>query len=408
MRFKRSIYISSMFLLVISMLLVACQPAAPTAEPVKEEAPVAATEAPKEEAPAAEEPTVAPAAAEEKEPITVRVGRTPFFDYQFFEVAQAYGWDEELGIKFEDTWLTQSGPAMEAITNGSIDVAGSCTVCNYPFYESIPDLRNFMTVNQFKGFVVIGRQGESKAYSEFLTELGDPVAAQKAAIQQLKGKTFAIYEANYLPLLTAVLEQGDLTIDDITTINFADDEKAALATIGGEGDFYIGGLPSETNLLQNHSDQFKLIGGSEILGPAGLWYSNITANEAWLAENEEAALKLMAMAYRFNRYVQEDIDKVLPLVVEAMNAHSGVATTVDDLKFTFDNFLEFRTYQQDAETCYNPESDLYWEDSAAYYVDRSAELPDDADYKMQNPLNEWFDKFMARTDLLQWVDAPLE
>jgi ABC-type nitrate/sulfonate/bicarbonate transport system substrate-binding protein len=373
---KRSIFAKITFsVLLLSLVLVACQ----TAEP-----------------------------EEETDIYTVQVGRTPFFDYQFFEIAQAFGWDEELGIVFEDTWLTQSGPAMQALANGSIDMAGSCIVCNYPFYESIPELRNFNTVNQFKGFVVLGRQGASKSYAEFLTELNDPEEAKVAAIQQLKGKTFPIYEANYLPLLTAVLEQGGLTIDDINTINFPDDEKAALAMIGGEGDFYIGGLPSEINLLMNHPQDFKLIGGSEILGPAGLWYSNITATEQWLEENEEAALRITAMAYRFNRYIQEDIDKVLPLVTEAMNAHSGVATTVEDLKFIFDNFLDFRTYQQDAETCYNPESDLYWEDSAAYYVAKSAELPEGADYKLQNPLNEWFEKFMAREDLLEWVDAPLE
>lgn len=377
-------------ILVISMALSACQPAA---------------------APVAEPPTAAvqqPAPTEEMKTYTVRVGRTPFFDYQFFEIAQAFGWDEELGIEFKDTWLTQSGPSMQALANGSIDLAGSCIVCNYPFYESIPELRNFMTVNQFKGFVVLGRQGASKSYEEFLAELKDPEEAQNAAIQQLKGKTFPIYEANYLPLLTAVLEQGGLKIEDINTINFPDDEKAALAMIGGEGDFYIGGLPSEINLLQNHPEDFKLIGGAEILGPAGLWYSNITATEDWLAENEEAAMIMMAMAYRYNRYVQEDIEKILPLVAEAMNAHSGVATSVDDLKFIFDNFLEFRTYQQDAETTYNPESDLYWQASASYYVEKSTELPAGADFKLQNPLDEWFAKFLARQDLLDWVDRPLD
>lgn len=392
MRIKRLLIQSTLALLLMSMALIACQPAAtPVAEP-----PTAAVAEPAQ-----------PVATEEMKTYTVRVARTPFFDYQFFEVAQAFGWDDELGIVFEDTWLTQSGPAMQALANGSIDMAGSCIVCNYPFYESIPELRNFNTVNQFKGFVVIGRQGQSKSYDEFLAELNDPEAAQNAAIEQLKGKTFPIYEANYLPLLTAVLEQGGLAITDINTINFPDDEKAALAMIGGEGDFYIGGLPSETNLLQNHSEDFKLIGGAEILGPAGLWYSNITSTESWLAENEEAALRITAMAYRYNRYVQEDIDKILPLVAEAMNAHSGVATSVEDLKFTFDNFLTFRTYQQDKETCYNPESDLYWEASAAYYVEKSAELPEGADFKLQNPLNEWFAKFLARQDLLDWVDQPL-
>lgn len=373
---KKSILVKiTFYMLLLSLVLVACQ----TSEP-----------------------------EEEMETYTVRVGRTPFFDYQFFEIAQSFGWDEELGIVFEDTWLTQSGPAMQALANGSIDMAGSCVVCNYPFYESIPELRNFNTVNQFKGFVVIGRQGASKSYDEFLAELNDPEEAKVATIQQLKGKTFPIYEANYMPLLTAVLEQGGLTIDDITTINFPDDEKAALAAIGGEGDFYIGGLPSELNLLMNHPEDFKLIGGSEILGPAGLWYSNLTATEQWLEENEEAALRITAMVYRFNRYIQEDLDKVLPLVGEAMSAHSGVATSMDDLRFTFDTFLEFRTYQQDAETTYDPDSDLYWEDSAAYYVAKSTELPADADYKIQNPLNEWFEKFLAREDLLEWVDTPLE
>jgi len=409
---KKSLFICIIVVLMSSTLLMGCQPAATPVVEQKTEAVIEeATETETTEEPAeVVEPTAIEAAPTEEESTvyTVKVGRTPFFDYQFFEVAQKFGWDKELGIVFEDTWLTQSGPAMEALANGSIDMAGSCIVCNYPFYESIPELRNFNTVNQFKGFVVIGRQGQSKSYEEFLTELGDPEQAKISTIKQLEGNPFPIYEANYKPLLTALLEQGGLTIDDIKTINFPDDEKAALAAISGEGDFYIGGLPSETNLLQNHPDQFKLIGGAEILGPAGLWYSNLTSTDNWLAENEEAALRVTAMAYRYNRYVQEDIDKILPIVVDAMNAHSGVATTVEDLKFTFDNFLEFRTYQQDAETCYNPDSDLYWEQSAKYYVERSTELPKDADYLMQNPLNEWFKKFMAREDLLKWVDAPLE
>ncbi len=268
-------------------------------------------------------------------------------------------------------------------------------------------MQNFLNVNQFKGFVVLGRQGESKSYEEFLDELGDPEAAKVATIKQLEGKTFPIYLANYEPLLTAVLEQADLTLDDVTTINFPDDEKAALAMIGGEGDFYMGGLPSEINLLMNHPDEFKLIGGAEILGPAGLWYSNIASTEEWLASNEEAAQKIAALSYRFNRFVQEYPDAVLPIVVESMNAHSGVATDPDELKFIFDTFLDFRTYQQDAETAFNPESPLYWEDSASYYVERSQELPEDADYLRQNPLNEWFEKFLQNEDLTAWVDAEL-
>ena len=370
-------------LLALSLVMTACQPTTPA--PV--EAP--ATEAPAAPAaPATEEPvaeTEAPVAEAPAELVPVRVGMTPFFDYQFWSVAKEFGWDKELGLDLQFTWLTQSGPSIQALAGGELDMVNTCVVCNFPFYESVPEMVDFLNVNQFKGFVVLGRQGQSKSYQEFLTELGDPEKAKVAAIEQMKGKTFPVYLANYEPLLTAVLEQGGLTLSDVTTINFADDEKAALAAIGGEGDFYMGGLPSEINLLMNHPDQFKLIGGSEILGPAGLWYSNIASTKDYLAANEETALKIMAMSYRFNRYVQEDIAIVLPLVVEAMNAHSGVATDPDELKFIFDTFLDFRTYQQDQETAFNPESDLYWEQSAKYYVERSKDLPEGADYLLTNP-----------------------
>jgi hypothetical protein len=229
------------------------------------------------------------------EQTVVRVGMTPFFDYQFFSVAKEYGWDKQLGLDLQFQWLTQSGPSIQALTNGSLDTVNTCVVCNYPFYESVPEMQNFLTVNQFKGFVVIGRVGQSKSYDELLAELGDAAKAKQAAIEQMKGKTFPVYLANYQPLMTAVLEQAGLGLEDVQTINFADDEKAALAFIGGKGEFYMGGLPSEINLLMNHPDQVKLIGGAEILGPAGLWYSN--ASPPKVAENEDTASR-SAMSYR--------------------------------------------------------------------------------------------------------------
>lgn len=381
-------------LLVAGLLLSACQPAAPTQAPSEK---------------AAEGQTVKEAAKKEPvEPVKVRVAMTPFFDYQFWSVAKEFGWDKELGLDLNFTWLTQSGPSIQALAAGSVDTVNTCVVCNFPFYESVPEMQDFLTVNQFKGFVVIGRQGQAKSYQDFLAELGDPGKAQKATIEQFKGATWPVYRANYEPLLRATLGQGGLTLDDIKLVNFADDEKAALAMIGGTGDFYMGGLPSEINLLSNHPDEFVLVGGAEILGPAGLWYSQIASTQDWLTKNEDTALKIMAMSYRYNRYVQEKRDQILPIVVEAMNAHSGVATTEEDLGFIFDNFLEFRTYQQEAETSFSPDSPLYWANSAEYYVAQSQDLPEGADYRRSNPLDEWFAKFMEHKDLLEWVDRPLE
>ena len=350
--------------------------------------------------------TVGFAAAQTRRTI-VRVGMTPFFDYQFFAVAKEFGWDKELGLNLQFTWFTQSGPSTQALARGSIDTVNTCVVCNFAFYQSVPQLTDFLTVNQFKGFVIVGRKGRAKTYQEFLKELGDPTKAQVATIQQFKGTTWPEYRVNYEPLIKGVLEQGGLKLEDIKIINFADDEKAALAMIGGTGDFYMGGLPSEINLLFRHPDKFILIGGAEILGPAGLWYSQVASSKAWLSKNPDAALKIMAMSYRFNRYVRERPAQVLPIVRKSMNAHSGAGITLDELEFIFRTFLEFRTYQKEKAETYNASSPLFWGRSAEYYVKQSKELPAGADYRRNNPLEEWFGKFLARKDLVTWVDKPL-
>ena len=83
-----------------------------------------------------------------------------------------------MGLDLQFEWLTQSGPSIQALANGSLDTVNTCVVCNYPFYESVPEMQNFLTVNQFKGFVVIGRVGQSKSYDELLAELGDAAKAK--------------------------------------------------------------------------------------------------------------------------------------------------------------------------------------------------------------------------------------
>jgi hypothetical protein len=50
-----------------------------------------------------------------------------------------------------------------------------------------------------------------------------------------------------------MLENADLTLDDITILDFADDAKAAAAFLRGEGDFYYGSLPQGSNCSRNQT-----------------------------------------------------------------------------------------------------------------------------------------------------------
>lgn len=346
------------------------------------------------------------------EPVTVRVAHTPFFDHQWVVLAEEFGWDQEHGINFELRDFAQVAPSVQAMVNGSIDIVEGCIVCNFPFRESVPELTVFLTEDQFKGFLFIGREGgDLTPYDELLEEHGDAEAAKSAALEQFEGRTFAYHRGVYDPLVSSALSQVGLSLEDIEILNFADDEKAALAFIRGEGDVYTGSLPQESRMLLEMPDQFINLGGAELLGPAGLWYSNMSASSDWIDENRATVYKMLAMSYRYNRIRQEQASCVLPAVTETINRMSGSNQTVEQVEQTFDEFLQHRTYQEEREETYNADSPLYWKNSASYYVEQSVkngEYPSDGDYESVNRQEEIFTEFLEQDELLQWVDAPID
>jgi ABC-type nitrate/sulfonate/bicarbonate transport system substrate-binding protein len=372
--------------------------------------PISPTEAPVEAAAPQETESEEPAeTAGEVELVPVRVSVAPYFDYQAVTLADQLGWDEELSIDLQLTYMADDPAQVAALTNGSTDVSSLCLVCAFKFYAQQPELRTFVTTNQFKGFAVIGRMGEAKTYDELLEELGDPEQAKQATLEQFKGSNWAIHEASFRSLISAMLSQAGMTLDDINIISFADDQKAALAFIRGEGDFYTGSLPQEARMLQDFPDQFVNVGGHEIIGPAGLWYSNYNALESWLQNNEDAALKLMAMNYRYNRMVLECPDKAAPLLAEVVNTQTGSNFTPENVLVILDEFEQYRLPEQDKAETFSPDSDAYWGHTAEFYMKEqisTGEVPEGTDPDEFNPMKEWLDKLLAREDLMSWINAP--
>jgi ABC-type nitrate/sulfonate/bicarbonate transport system substrate-binding protein len=342
------------------------------------------------------QPAGAPSETEaEGEPVPIRVSVAPYFDYQMVTAAEDFGWDDELGVDLQITYMQDNAGQVAALTNDSLDVSALCLVCNFQFYGSQPELRTFMTTNQFKGFAVIGRKGQVKTYAEFLEELGDPEEAKQATLAQFKDSTWSVNLGPFETLISAMLSQADMTLDDIEVIGFSDDQKAALAFINGEGDFYTGSLPQETRLLLDFPDEFVNVGGDEIIGPAGLWFSNFAALDPWLQENEDAALKFMAMNYRFNRMMNECPSQAATILAEAVNAQTGSDFTSENAQFITQEFERYRSPQEELAETNNPDAPVYWGNSAKFYMDeqiRTEALPEGSTYQEFNPLDEWLSR----------------
>jgi ABC-type nitrate/sulfonate/bicarbonate transport system substrate-binding protein len=335
---------------------------------------------------------------------TVRMGITPYFDYMPWVLAKQMGFDKQLGLDLQLVTITTTPQGVAAMKQGSLDVISSCHVCDFPLYKSAPSLRSWLITDQFKGFIVIGRKG-APTFADLEPKVG-PEKAKEEILDGFKGKTFPLMPASFQPLLSAALSQVGAKVDSVKLLEFADDAQAALAFQRGEGDYYMGSLTQEIKLL-GQKDKFVNVGGQEILGPAGLWYSTMTSTKEWLDANEDTVLKLSAIWFRTSRYTAENFAAAAPKLIAINNERAAAAFTPQDFAAMY-GLLTFPTVEQAKTTVFDPASDLYWKRSVDFYAakntaDLAGATPDD------KALEEtYFKKLTANAQLVDWIASPFK
>jgi ABC-type nitrate/sulfonate/bicarbonate transport system substrate-binding protein len=338
---------------------------------------------------------------------TIRITLGPYFEYQPWTIAQELGLDKEMGLNFELLSLSKMSLGVAGLQRGDYDLISACQTCTIPFYENVPSLRNWLVTNQFKGFAIVGRNGQTETYAELAPKIGHDKAKEQI-LRSFEGKTFAIVKVNHGPLVDFALRQVGLSIDDVTILNFPDHPTAGFAFQGGEGDYYTGALPQQIRLL-TLSDEFVNVGGHEILGPAGLWYSTMLSDQPWLDANEETALKMLAIWYRTMRYVKERREFSLPIWTKSLNNVMGSDTfTVEQTRIAIAEFEFFPTMEEAAEGVFNPESDLHWRNSVEHYLPSVEDVPDGFDADTYEVSGKYYALLRARADLVEWINAPLK
>jgi ABC-type nitrate/sulfonate/bicarbonate transport system substrate-binding protein len=339
-------------------------------------------------------------------PVKMAIG--PYLDYIPWIIAGELGVDEEFGLDISTVTLQTPQLAGPQLRRGDLDVAYSCQACNFPILKQIPDLRDWLITNQFKGFAVIGRKGKTQTYEQF-AKGSSQLAARRSTLRQFIGREFVMVTANFRALLEGAMKEVGLDPAQVKIVDFADDSKAALAYIRGTGDYYIGSLPQETKMLQDYPDRFIKVGGHEILGPGGLWYSTAIALQGWLDENRETALKLLGVWYRTMRYLREQPNTTVPLMTKLINERVAAKFKPETVRFLITNLIAFNTLKEAQATTFNSKSTAYHIRSVNHYAKGNAKvLP--ADYTARKYFVEdtWFKRFAARKDLVALVNRPLK
>jgi ABC-type nitrate/sulfonate/bicarbonate transport system substrate-binding protein len=342
--------------------------------------------------------------------ITVKMGVMPYLDYTPFVAAHELGLDKDLGINLDLIPFPQESAGIRALVTDSINVCEGSVNVLLTVVSQTPDLRVFLNVCQFKGFVFIGRKGQTKTFNELMEEIKDFKIAQVKVFEQMKGKKFILNKTSFGGMLKGALSNAGLTLDDVEIIDFADDAKAAAAFLRGEGDYYTGSLPQEVKLLSE--DGFVAVAGNEAIGPGGLWFSNAFAPEEYINNNMDIILKLTAIHYRTMRYLKEQPEKVIPLMVDYLNKAAATNMTVEEAMNLAKVFTDFQTLEDSKNGVYGgKDSPSYWKKSVDHYIAENEALGNIEKGKVKADVfviqEEIFGKLLENETLVNWINKDL-
>lgn len=339
----------------------------------------------------------------------VRMAVLPYFDYTLYVAAKKLGVDQELGIDLQLIPFTSESQAVQALINGAIDVAQGALGSFVPLLPNASELRVVVNNNQFKGFVYIGREGKLKSFDQFFRESGDFKQAQKATMEQLKGKKFMMVESSFSGMLSSALENVGMNYKDIKVMNFQNDAQAATAFLTGEGDLYTGSVPQQMKILKEPG--YIAIAGNEALGDAGLWFSNTAVTEKYLRDKPDVVEKLAAIHYRMTRILQEKPETALQPMIDYVKTNASSDLTMDDAKQMIADFVVFNTIEQSKKGVYAEDSPLYWKKAGTLFVKQNEALgkikPGSVNLDQIVQQEKLFNKLLANQQLMDWINRPI-
>jgi ABC-type nitrate/sulfonate/bicarbonate transport system substrate-binding protein len=353
-------------------------------------------------------PSASQPAAKVAAPISVTIAVGPFLDNQPLRLAAAWGLDKQVGLSFKSIVLPSNNAIFQALRTGDAHVGAGTVAGLPPIVKQAPELRNWAIKDQFLGYFIVGRKGAGPVYADLIRNGVAPRSATRQVLSSFLGKSFCIVRIQNWPVVEGALQAIGLDPSRVDVKDFADDAKAAQAFLSGACDFYTGSLPQQAKLLLDYPARFVAVGGYEILGPGALWYDTWTSTDSWLQANEDTALRVLAVHYRVMRYIQERPNWVAPELTKLVNEASAGSLPVSQVKFLMQRFSLFHTPAQAQQRAYNPRSPFYWLNQANFIVKQNVKsLPAGYNVRTWEVEDVWFNKFLARKDLVRWVKSPL-
>ena len=405
----------TLLLAILAMLAIACGDA-------EEEAPTT-TQAPQTttttEAMVEEEPMVdLSVAPDEPKGGVIRIGATPSYDDRLWSYAASIGMDTRIGLDLEIIPFV-SIPYTQLQTD-EIDMLFSCQICYGTIIGEFPEYRNYLITNQYQGFVLIGRAGETVVYEEALERLGDEEAAMAELAESMRGKEFVKTEGFPTTFERGLLENIGLTFDPDDTANqdvvfkyYPSMEAMNFGYLSGEADYYTGNLSAQARMLYSEelAGEYVVAAPLELFGASAILYSTEGVRADWLEENPETVLRSLAIWYRASRYLDAYPEIVGEFVGEEAKDQTGGTSLGAFVTSRIMTELNYFPLLDDAKDyMFTPGELTYFGNVVADSFASGREegyIAEGVDWQDHEVQEVWFNRLLEREDLVAWINAPL-
>ena len=285
-------------------------------------------------------------------------------------------------------------------------------------HRGVPEYRNYLITNQYQGFVLIGRAGETVSYEEALERLGDEEAAMAELAESFRGKEFVKTEGFPTTFERALLENIGLTFDpegqqDVEFKYYPTMEAMNFGYLSGEADYYTGNLSAQARMLYSEelAGDYVVAAPLELFGASAILYSTEGVRADWLEENPETVLRSLAIWYRASRYLDEYPDIVGDFVGEEAKDQTGGTSLGGLVTSRIMTELNYFPLLDDAKDyMFTPGEITYFGNVVAERFDAGREegyIAEGLEWQDYEVEEVWFNRLLEREDLVAWINAPL-
>jgi ABC-type nitrate/sulfonate/bicarbonate transport system substrate-binding protein len=298
----------------------------------------------------------------------VRFGMLPYGDHTYAIIGVKKGWFKDVGIDL-DYQTVKIEDVIPYLKGGTLDAASLPPGILYSSYENASDLACFVFGDLFQGFTIMAQpSGNYQSCEDFAKKGLDKSARVKAAMMQLKGKTFAYpAETAIKPFIELALAKGNLKQGDFKPL-VLDDPLTVNAMRNKQADFQVGGAPSRV-LLEREG--FKpILNANDIATSAkpspdspelaSILEDGWVTTKAYYKSHHDTILRLASVNFRILRFMNEHMDEALAIHMPYLSQVTGQKFLAADGKIIYSKLDPFITFEGQKDWFHNPASLYYY------------------------------------------------